>query len=105
MTEQVLNKIKEKTVRLEWECNSKQMSDQTFSEQQFNFRIATHKKFPKIIFVVYNKDIYRGRVLNKQKLGAYAFNSSDGELLADFNIEKKCPNNFYHELEFGQKIL
>lgn len=104
MTQDIFNKIKAYIHKFEWECNSKEMSNQGTSEQLYNFREATHKDFKDIIFVVYNKDIYKGLVLSSQKFGAIAFKNT-GEAIADFNIEKKCGVNFYDELTFGKKIL
>ena len=104
-TEQVNQRIREQVLDIAWRNNSKELSEQRIDENQYNYRFAKYKQHPDVIFVVFQRDIYKGMVLNSQKLGALPFDGKTGELMKDFSVRDKCGVRFYDELEYGGKII
>ena len=101
----VRDNILEFIIKKNLEETLKELPDKGTYSTECDYQLAFNEKYPKLFFVISLKMTYHNHSLDSKKYGLYAFDSTDGHYVPDFEKENGCYNGFFTDLKIIERII
>lgn len=105
MSENVLDKVRNKVVEFYLKEQSKELPEHGSYSVNIGYDLATNSKHPDKIFVVYKKYFYKNHSIQDIRYCVMAFDAKTGNEIEGFQGSPACYDGFYNEAEFVSHII